>query len=69
MVGENMSFEEFRFMLMLSSADIFSKLIFSKLSFWNNTRVSNSLDPDQNIGPDLGPNCLQRLTADDKRVN
>ena len=26
--------------------------------------VSNSLDPDQaqqNIGPDLGPNCLQSL--------
>ena len=27
------------------------------------------LDPDQdqlNVGPDLGPNCLQRLSADDK---
>ena len=32
-------------------------------------RVSNSLDPDQDrhyVGPDLGPNCLQRLSADDK---
>ena len=32
-------------------------------------RVSNSLDPDQdqqNVGPDLGPNCLQRLSADDE---
>ena len=31
--------------------------------------MSNSLDPDQdrqNVGPDLGPNCLQRLSADDK---
>ena len=31
-------------------------------------KVSNSLDPDmhrQNVGPDLGPNCLQRLSADD----
>ena len=31
-------------------------------------RVSNSLDPDQaqhSVGPDLGPNCLQKLTADD----
>ena len=31
--------------------------------------VSNSLDPDQArhfFGPDLGPNCLQRLSADDK---
>ena len=32
-------------------------------------RVSNSLDPDQDrryVGPDLGPNCLQRLSAVDK---
>ena len=31
--------------------------------------VSNNLDPDQDhifVGPDLGPNCLQRLSADDK---
>ena len=31
--------------------------------------MSNSLDPDQNrisVGPDLGPNCLQRFSADDK---
>ena len=30
-------------------------------------RVSNSLDSDQAqhvVGPDLGPNCLQRLSAD-----
>ena len=35
----------------------------------NTIRVSNSLDPDQNrhsVGPDLGPNCLLRLSADDK---
>ena len=33
----------------------------------NSIRVSNSLDPDQArrfVGPDLGPNCLQRLSAD-----
>ena len=32
-------------------------------------RVSNGLDLYQdrhNVGPDLGPNCLQRLSADDK---
>ena len=32
--------------------------------------MSNGLDPDQDlhsVGPDLGPNCLQRLTADDKK--
>ena len=31
--------------------------------------MSNDLDPDQDRhsgGPDLGPNCLQRLSADDK---
>ena len=41
--------------------------MFLKNSFRNTIRVSNSLDPDQarqNVGPDLGPNCLQRLSAD-----
>ena len=41
--------------------------------FWKNyfnytIRVSNSLGPDQarqNVGPDLGPNCLQKLATDD----
>ena len=30
--------------------------------------MSNRLDPDQagqNVGPYLGPNCLQRLSAED----
>ena len=36
--------------------------------------MSDSLDPDQThlfVGPDLGPNCFQRLSADEtgrKRV-
>ena len=37
------------------------------LDFFKTIRVSNSLDPDQArhfVGPDLGPNCLQRLSAD-----
>ena len=32
--------------------------------------MSNGLDPDQDrhsVGPDLGPNCLQRLSVDDSR--
>ena len=30
--------------------------------------MSNSLDPDPHfVGPDLGPNCLQRLSADTKK--
>ena len=54
-------------MLLLSPADLFQK--FSEKNFRNTIRVSNSLDPDQDqhsVGPDLGPNCLQRLSADDK---
>ena len=34
-------------------------------------RVSNTMDPDQAghfVGPDLGPNCLQRLSAVNKFV-
>ena len=56
------------FMLLMSSADFFSKLTFLKSSF-RNIRVSNRLDPDQDqcsVGSDLGPNCLQGLSADDK---
>ena len=34
-------------MLLLSSADFFSKFAFSKDSFRNAIGVSNSLDPDQ----------------------
>ena len=48
---------------------LFSKWTFSKNSFRNTIRVSNSLDLDQDrcsVGPDLGPNCLQRLSPDDK---
>ena len=48
---------------------IFFFLIFQKKSFRNTIRVSNSLDPHQAqcfVEPDLGPNCLQRLSADDK---
>ena len=47
----------------------FSKLTFSKNSFTNTIRVSNGLDSDQDrhsVGPDLGPNCLQSLSADDE---
>ena len=45
---------------------IFSKSTFLKNSLMNTIRTSNSLDPDQAghfVRPDLGPNCLQRLSA------
>ena len=56
-------------MLLMSSADIFKINFFSKFSFRNTIRVSKGLDPDQVlhfVSPDLGPNCLQKLSADDK---
>ena len=40
--------------------------LFKKKIFRNAIRVSNSMDLDQTrhfVGPDLGPNCLQRLSA------
>ena len=46
-----------------------TKFTFSKYSFMNTIRVSYSLVPDQNscsVRLDLGPNCLQRLSSDDK---
>ena len=51
---------------MLLSADFFSKLTFSKYSYWNIIRVSNGLDPDQDghsVGPDMGPICLQKVVS------
>ena len=44
---------------LLAPAD-FQNQIFQKHSFRNTIRVSNHLDPD------LGPNCLQRFSEDDK---
>ena len=50
------------------------KLFFSfKINFFEKffqelPSVSNSLNPDQArhfVGPDLGPNCLQKLSVDD----
>ena len=44
----------------------FKNQLFSK-NYFRNIRVSKSLDPDQTqhpVGPDLGPNCLQKLSAD-----
>ena len=53
-------------MLLLSSAAFFPKINFSKNSFTNTIRVFNSLDPEYSVHSDLGLNCLQRLSADDK---
>ena len=47
----------------------FKLTFFKKQSYRHTITVSNSLDPHharQVVRPDLGPNCLQRLSADDK---
>ena len=49
----------------------FYKISFFQNSFKNTIQVSNSLDQDlarQYVGPDLGPNCLHLISADDARV-
>ena len=48
---------------------LFQSFFFLINSFRNIISVANSLEPVQtlhNVGPDLGPNCLQTLPADDK---
>ena len=53
----------------LSSADIVVQNQFIEKFFENNIRMSNSLDPHQayfyhSVGPYLGPNYFQSLSAD-----
>ena len=51
----------------LSSVDFFKNNFLKKSSGLQS--VSNCLDPDQArqfFGPDLAPDCLQSLSADDK---
>ena len=56
-------------MPLLSSADFF-QIDISKKTSRDTIKLSNGLDLDQDRlrtdGPDLSPNCLQRLSADDK---
>ena len=57
-------------LLLFCSLLIFFRSTFSKNYFRNTISVSNSLDPDQArlfVGPDLGPNCLEKLSADETR--
>ena len=58
-------------MLLLWCADFFQNELFQKKkkTFRNTIRVSKGLDPDPDrcsVSPDLGPNCLQRLSTDNK---
>ena len=50
----------------MSSADFFQNQLFQK-NLSGLPSVSKSLDPNMAqlfVGPNLGPNCLQRLSAD-----
>ena len=62
--------------MLFASAICFQNLVFQKKkSFRNTTRVSNSYDLERAQhfdGPNLGPNCMYKLTADNtsrQRVN
>ena len=64
--------------LYLSSADFFqinfSEKLFRCQTVWIQIRPNFILGPDPDqaqhfVGPNLGPNCLQRLSADDKTVH
>ena len=57
-------------MLLLFSAVFFQNKPFRYI-LTSSIEVPNGLDPDQDrhsVGPVLGPNCLQRLSADDKVI-
>ena len=68
-----LDFTETIFLCMLGNFSCFCccLLIFFKINFFSKKsfRVSKVLDPDQDrhyVGPDLGPKCLQKLSADNK---
>ena len=59
-------------MEILAIAMIFFNITFSKFSFGNNIRMSNSLDSDHvgcSVGPDLCPNYLQNHQPASRRQN
>ena len=63
-----LTFERKKDQIQKTGIHVFSHHIDGVITWGLNTRVSNSLDPDQVqhfVQPDLGPNCLQRLSADD----
>ena len=54
-------------MFLFSSADFFQNKRFNLKKIQEHYKSVKGLDPDQDrhsVGPDLGPNCLQSLSAD-----
>ena len=59
---------DFNYCCVFSVVRRFFKINHLKKNIRNTIRVSISLDQDQTqhfVGPDLGPNCLQMLSADE----
>ena len=55
------------FFCIASAEFFFPKIIYFEKNLPEIPFVSNSLDPDQappNVGTELGPSCLQRISAD-----
>ena len=62
--------EIFHVFFFLLSADFFQNQLLKEKYFRNTIRVSNRLDSDQAwlfVWPDMGQNCLQKLSTDDTR--
>ena len=61
---------DFQILLSLSFTHFYCAIFYSlDAGFFQYHPGEKSLDPDQAqhfVGPDLGPNCLQRLSADNK---
>ena len=56
-------------MLLLSSADFFFKINFFKKKIqehYQSDKQFGSRSGPTSVGPDLDPNCLQRLSAEDE---
>ena len=68
-ICEKVYFDQLLDLQMLLLLFLHTLLLCHMLDSFNTIRVSNSLDPDQAqnfVGPDLGPNRLQRLSADNE---
>ena len=53
-------------MLLLSFADFFKNELFSEMNFSFQKILSGTISVSNGLDSYLGPNCLQRLSADDK---
>ena len=77
MMGMTIFFFNFTLCLIFHAfllSDDYFKINFFDKQFREYHQCVNSLDPDQTqtrhfVAPDLGPNCLQRLSAEDTSIS